>query len=159
MPVSTTWKKLTVCPPTANRLNPSNPQYQPCNAGDPVSMCCHIADECRSDGLCHSTWFDGNVWRDFCTDKTWEDPACIKLCVTGTSTSFPSLPVTLHQATKEECRKLTRGGNHSGKILRQQSPPTRGHFPHCNPLRRRLLLLRQRHQGRQLLRQQQWLLH
>ncbi|KAG6989931.1 vanadium chloroperoxidase [Physcia stellaris] len=68
----------------ANRLNPSNPQYRPCNAGDPVSMCCHIGDECRSDGLCLSTWFDNNIWRDFCTDKTWQDRACIKLCVTGT---------------------------------------------------------------------------
>jgi hypothetical protein len=56
--------------------------YQPCNPGDLASMCCSVAfNECRSDGLC----FDGTtLWRESCTDPTWQSPSCIKLCVNGT---------------------------------------------------------------------------
>ncbi|KAI4190595.1 MAG: hypothetical protein L6R41_000688 [Letrouitia leprolyta] len=45
-------------------------------------MCCRTTstDTCRDDGLCDSTW-DGNVWRDFCTDPTWQAPNCVKLCL------------------------------------------------------------------------------
>ncbi|KAI4163211.1 MAG: hypothetical protein LQ342_003144 [Letrouitia transgressa] len=58
--------------------------YTPCNTNDEFSMCCRITttDTCRPDGLCDSGW-DGKVWRDYCTDPTWEDPSCVKLCVDG----------------------------------------------------------------------------
>lgn len=63
-----------------------NDVYLPCNPGDPVSMCCNVGDQCRSDGLCLSIWYDNNVWRDMCTDETWQSPSCVKLCIEGTST-------------------------------------------------------------------------
>ncbi|KAL8688903.1 MAG: hypothetical protein Q9218_005300 [Villophora microphyllina] len=45
-------------------------------------MCCRTnsTDTCNSDGLCQSDW-DGNLWRDFCTDPTWQAPGCTKLCL------------------------------------------------------------------------------
>ncbi|KAL8760129.1 MAG: hypothetical protein Q9199_000266 [Rusavskia elegans] len=45
-------------------------------------MCCRTSstDTCRSDGLCDSSW-DGNTWRVFCTDPTWQAPNCVKLCL------------------------------------------------------------------------------
>lgn len=70
--------------------------YVPCNAGDDVSMCCalnrNLPDKCRSDGLCLSTW-DTNIWRDSCTDRTWNSPKCIKLCTQGTGPSIHPLPL------------------------------------------------------------------
>lgn len=56
--------------------------YTPCIANTRHSMCCRTTstDTCRDDGLCDSTW-DGNVWRDFCTDPTWQAPNCVKLCL------------------------------------------------------------------------------
>ncbi|KAL9607026.1 MAG: hypothetical protein Q9167_008018 [Letrouitia subvulpina] len=58
--------------------------YTPCNTNDEFSMCCRVSttDTCRPDGLCDSAW-DGKVWRDYCTDPTWQDPSCVKLCVNG----------------------------------------------------------------------------
>lgn len=57
-------------------------KYLPCDNGGEFSMCCASFDRCRPDGLCGSG-FDDNVWRDGCTDPTWESPSCIKLCDTG----------------------------------------------------------------------------
>lgn len=56
--------------------------YTPCNTRAKHSMCCrsNSTDTCRSDGLCDSSW-DGNIWRDFCTDPTWRAPECLKLCL------------------------------------------------------------------------------
>ncbi|KAL8947426.1 MAG: hypothetical protein Q9222_006294 [Ikaeria aurantiellina] len=47
-------------------------------------MCCALdsTDTCRGDGLCDSTW-DNNIWRDFCTDPTWQAPDCLKICLVG----------------------------------------------------------------------------
>lgn len=56
--------------------------YHPCNSNTEFSMCCAAWDKCRPDGLCASG-FDGNIWRDGCTDPTWKSPSCIKLCDTG----------------------------------------------------------------------------
>ena len=39
-------------------------------------------DTCNSDGLCIPDDNNG-VWRKLCTDPTWKDPACVKLCITG----------------------------------------------------------------------------
>ncbi|KAL8798939.1 MAG: hypothetical protein Q9182_006261 [Xanthomendoza sp. 2 TL-2023] len=60
----------------------NNWPYEPCKRNTPESMCCrkNSMDKCRSDGLCDSSW-DGNTWRDFCTDPTWQSPNCIKLCL------------------------------------------------------------------------------
>ncbi|KAL9596290.1 MAG: hypothetical protein Q9219_005885 [cf. Caloplaca sp. 3 TL-2023] len=54
--------------------------YLPINTGDDFSMCCsRLGDQPRSDGLCMNA--DGTViWRESCTDRTWESPKCIKLC-------------------------------------------------------------------------------
>ncbi|KAM7218995.1 hypothetical protein V8F06_005587 [Rhypophila decipiens] len=55
--------------------------YQPCNKGGGHSMCCSTQsfDTCRPNGLCYN---EGAklLWRESCTDPTWKDPACIKLC-------------------------------------------------------------------------------
>jgi hypothetical protein len=67
--------------------------YQPCHTGR-VSMCCATnrtgpgANICRSDDLCIETGTTTNpgtnhVWREGCTDPSWTDPACLKLCVSG----------------------------------------------------------------------------
>src|ERR1700753_2648396 len=66
---------------------PASSQYQPCSSGRP-SMCCalnrtsSLINVCRSDNLCADV--DNNtLWRESCTDQTWENPACLKLCVEG----------------------------------------------------------------------------
>ena len=71
----------------------------PCNTSG-HSMCCLLhpranenADVCRSDGLCIPST-NSQIFRDTCTDPTWKDPACLRLCLTGkgiwTSISYPS---------------------------------------------------------------------
>jgi hypothetical protein len=71
----------------------NTPDYQPCHTGR-VSMCCatnrnnSYTNICRSDDLCietGTTEFPGSnhIWREGCTDPTWKDPACLKLCVSG----------------------------------------------------------------------------
>ncbi|KAL8991591.1 MAG: hypothetical protein Q9169_007826 [Polycauliona sp. 2 TL-2023] len=54
--------------------------YRPVNPGDDVSMCCsRLGDKPRPDGLCENK--DGTIiWRESCTDRTWQSPKCIKLC-------------------------------------------------------------------------------
>lgn len=55
------------------------------------SMCCRIGayngygkDTCTRDNkFCQNASGDG-VWRESCTDPTWQDPACQKLFVNGT---------------------------------------------------------------------------
>lgn len=95
--------------------------YTPCDAGDDVSMCCalnrNVPDKCRSDGLCLSTW-DSNIWRDSCTDRTWESPKCIKLCTQGTGQLiYLSLCTMAHLACKgfyiEGTKPLDLSGVHS----------------------------------------------
>ncbi len=68
---------------------------QPCNKTAGVhSMCCLLDDPkpntCNSDGLC-IPFDNGFIYRDTCTDPTWEDPACLKICTDGQSkAAFPS---------------------------------------------------------------------
>ena len=64
-------------------------KYRPCDSGSEFSMCCATFDQCRPDGLCFSGW-DGNIWRDGCTDPTWKSPNCVKLCDTGLGKSTSS---------------------------------------------------------------------
>ena len=74
-------------PNGSNRNEGLSPEiYRPCDPGDVHSMCCALnrvnADKCRGDGLCLSG--DGPiVWRESCTDPTWESSKCIKLCDSG----------------------------------------------------------------------------
>ena len=63
--------------------------YVPCNPSAAVSMCCAWSgntDICLPNGLCYNTGFK-LYWRESCTDQTWQDPACIKLFVTGAGQS------------------------------------------------------------------------
>lgn len=54
--------------------------YQPCNRSAEHSMCCRGTDhKCRSDGLCYDAWAR-LIWRESCTDPTWNSSACVKLC-------------------------------------------------------------------------------
>jgi hypothetical protein len=62
----------------------ADPRYVPCNAGTP-SMCCRLDDSnnpdfCRGEGLCQETQQDV-VWRESCTDPTWQAPECLRLCI------------------------------------------------------------------------------
>lgn len=57
-------------------------KYTPCETdnGD-HSMCCNtgVGDTCHDDGLC---WNEAKLlWRESCTDPTWQSPKCLKLCV------------------------------------------------------------------------------
>jgi len=79
--------------PNGTDANPPNQQLQrtPFFSDGPsniASMCCHIGDTCRSDGLCDNTYQDGSLTRDTCTDPSWNSPNCIKLCTNGTSKAF-----------------------------------------------------------------------
>jgi hypothetical protein len=63
----------------------ADPRYQPCKAGQ-QSMCCRISDPsypdiCRDDGLCQETFQTNVIWRESCTDSTWQAPECLQLCV------------------------------------------------------------------------------
>lgn len=48
------------------------------------SMCCRIGDNpiydvCNSDGTCKYIWGPvDRLWREGCTDQTWEDPGCLR---------------------------------------------------------------------------------
>ena len=84
-----------------NALSDTNGEtwFQPCETGNGYSMCCATSrskfpDDCRSDGLCHNQ-AASLVWRESCTDPTWQSPSCIKLCITGTSEWLPELGVTI----------------------------------------------------------------
>ncbi|KAK6341166.1 hypothetical protein TWF696_008252 [Orbilia brochopaga] len=64
--------------------------YQPCNNAEGMaSMCCAIAnrgtnfsDTCLPNGLCRSGTATGTqLWRESCTDPKWQDPACLRICL------------------------------------------------------------------------------
>src|SRR2546421_7862496 len=57
----------------------------PCNAGRHTMCCAAVGpspDFCRPDGLCQDANNDQYVWRQGCTDRTWQAPECLKLCTT-----------------------------------------------------------------------------
>ena len=77
--------------------------YTPCGSSG-SSMCCRTIvqalsgetpETCRPDGLCADN--SGEIWRNGCTDKSWQDPGCIKLCSTGTSMIIPLRPRVLDE--------------------------------------------------------------
>lgn len=73
------------------RWGGSGSEYSRCGSPNEHSMCCRwntdvAPDTCRSDGLCVN---DGNIqllWRESCTDPTWESEGCLKLCYQGRGT-------------------------------------------------------------------------
>ncbi|PQE32617.1 hypothetical protein CJF32_00004161 [Rutstroemia sp. NJR-2017a WRK4] len=76
-----------------------NSIYKPCNGSAPVSMCCLLGygtshnggDQCGSGstyGLCGVT--GTQLWRESCTDQTWQSPVCLKLCVGGNRLAMSS---------------------------------------------------------------------
>jgi len=69
----------------------SSQDYQPCtSSAGATSMCCATsrlnADLCLPSGLCvggADTAGGRLFWRESCTDPTWQDPACLKICDQG----------------------------------------------------------------------------
>lgn len=66
------------------------PLHFPCNNSPKVeSMCCNTQssdrpDKGNPDGLCVRP--EGtDLWRGSCTDRTWQDPACLRICLDGPS--------------------------------------------------------------------------
>lgn len=63
--------------------------YTPCSQVTKFSMCCRQPNEggdvCRPDGLCQGFASDGSlpIWRESCTDRSWQSPYCLNLCTTG----------------------------------------------------------------------------
>ena len=63
---------------------------RPCNNTPGIhSMCCYLEgtstpDTCTPDGLC-LPYDNVHLWRDACTDPTWQDPACLNICTRGQS--------------------------------------------------------------------------
>jgi hypothetical protein len=57
--------------------------YSPCNG---TGMCCALGrpvyhpNTCLGNGLCEDV-ATGWIWRESCTDPTWQDPRCLKLCM------------------------------------------------------------------------------
>lgn len=59
-----------------------------CGAKNEHSMCCRWntdvgPDTCRRDGLCANEGSITLLWRESCTDPTWQDEGCLKLCYEG----------------------------------------------------------------------------
>ncbi|KAL8923492.1 MAG: hypothetical protein Q9172_003099 [Xanthocarpia lactea] len=77
-------------------------RYLPINTGDDFSMCCTIlGDKPRSDGLCENA--AGTViWRESCTDRTWQSPKCIKLCASSSLDTNGSPGIGGRQADNDE---------------------------------------------------------
>lgn len=68
----------------ANNL-PGGVKYEEC-PGLPGShgMCCYESGDqrCKDNGLCY--YADGALlWRQLCTDSTWQSEGCVKLCLNG----------------------------------------------------------------------------
>lgn len=57
-------------------------EFFECDSSKENTMCCGKGDQCRSDGLCDSKFY-GLVFRNGCSDPTWQSPNCIKLCDAG----------------------------------------------------------------------------
>jgi hypothetical protein len=72
---------------TANTYDCCGGAYSPCNGVS--GMCCALGraaniNECLGNGLCYQT-NTGWIWRESCTDPTWQDPSCLKLCTDGSN--------------------------------------------------------------------------
>jgi hypothetical protein len=70
-----------------------SPDYQPCNSTAGHKMCCATnrkttsVNSCIQHGLCADA--DKNImWRETCSDPTWQDEGCLKLCIDGLGRLF-----------------------------------------------------------------------
>jgi hypothetical protein len=76
---------------TANIEDCCGGAYSPCNGIS--GMCCALGrtinniNECLGNGLCYQE-NNGELWRESCTDPTWRDPSCLKLCLDGSKLSW-----------------------------------------------------------------------
>ena len=63
------------------------PQWTSCNSDAAESMCCRtetitggLDETCMPNGLCRKNTDDPlSLWRESCTDPTWNSPACLRL--------------------------------------------------------------------------------
>lgn len=68
-------------------ITQADDRFLPCIGFDGVnSMCCRLndtyPDTCLENGLCQ--WTSSNsLWRDYCTDKTWNSPNCLSKTICG----------------------------------------------------------------------------
>ncbi|KAG9236063.1 hypothetical protein BJ875DRAFT_527337 [Amylocarpus encephaloides] len=78
-----------ICYAPDGKTTASSYDYQPCIPIVGIdSMCCALnrtipgADSCTPNGLCNN---NGQYYRDFCTDPTWESPNCLSntICADG----------------------------------------------------------------------------
>jgi hypothetical protein len=65
--------------------------YEICNTTAPVSMYCHLAFANNGGDLCGASstseyglfGVTAELFRNVCTDQSWTDPACLKLCLSS----------------------------------------------------------------------------
>ena len=84
-------------PNGTDRNEPGSTAYAPIDPFASHSMCCKIGADIKDymgnpdipspqyHGLCINTHIDNgtSLVREACTDPTWQDPACLNLCVSG----------------------------------------------------------------------------
>ena len=108
----------------ATRKNPqADPFFVPCDPSARHSACCALGESCTENGLCYSG--SGGIYRGACTDSTWQDSACAKVC-RGTSGANRGKNETVHglqSSTKENIQILIRypSNNQVYKILSTSS--------------------------------------
>lgn len=68
--------------PNGNEHTMPNVKFFECDSSQKYTMCCGTGDRCRSDGLCDSLFYE-RVFRNGCSDPTWQSPNCVKLCDSG----------------------------------------------------------------------------
>ncbi|KAF1992192.1 hypothetical protein K402DRAFT_415890 [Aulographum hederae CBS 113979] len=72
------WNSSSCYFPGGNQPAGGNPMV-PCNPNAAVSACCQVGESCTSSGLCFSG--NGMIYRGGCTDKTFKDATCSKVCL------------------------------------------------------------------------------
>ena len=123
----------------------SKSNYVSCAKNGQHAMCCNKAysDTCRSNGLCYNAGAK-LLWRESCTDPTWNDPACIKLCASNQICMFSS---------KRSRRIIRTDADITCCSIRRSTIQRNQHGHHC--MRRRLSLLRRCEGGSIVLREQE----
>lgn len=97
-------------------INP-NSTYEICTptvAGSQHSMCCDSTaaggGKCQPSGLCYYSSYN-TLFREGCTDPTWQDPSCLKLYVNGTGMWDRMLFEAGHALTKIDINGSVRDNN------------------------------------------------
>ena len=81
--IAALWILTIAATVTADCYDPAGQDESPFWSPCPITgtkMCCAFGngDLCTAGGLCLN---GGRYWRDGCTDPTWQDPGCVKLCL------------------------------------------------------------------------------